>query len=73
MGNSTALMERINTFVLWTIVNLPKVVDISHPVYKAKKKETLLSDYKVGEKVKVLIEPSLFDHIPDIDDDEMPF
>ena len=60
---------------------LPKVVDISHPVYMAKKKETLLSDYTVGEKVKApienatIIEPSLFDDILDIDidDDEIPF
>ena len=61
---------------------LPEVVDISHPVYKAKKKEILLSNYISGEKVQTqiidnatIIEPLTDDDIPniDIDDDEAPF
>ncbi len=35
---------------------LPQVVDSSHPVYKAKKKDKLLSDYKIGDKVKAPID-----------------
>ena len=57
---------------------LGEAVDMSHPIYKQKKKEILLTDYVAGERVIAPVDNATIVDFPklteiDIDEDNIPF